>query len=156
MGHEPANPERIDSLSAVTVEGLRPDPPAKKDKRRHERLKCDGIAEVHLPHAGLRIAGRVADLSIAGCFIEASSVNLERGTLVEILFKANRFCFRVAGNITALRRAGMGIAFLHPSERVQKQICELVQELADASRDSGGQISDQESHDSSALKAKAR
>lgn len=156
MEHEPVNPERIDSPSTVTIEGVRPDLPAKKDKRRHERLKCDGIAEVHLPHAGLRIAGRVSDLSIAGCFIEASSVNLERGTLVEILFKANRFCFRVAGNVTALRRTGMGIAFLHPSDRVQKQICELVKELADAPRDTDCQSAGQENPAPSETKQKAR
>jgi hypothetical protein len=50
----------------------------------------------------------------------------------------------------------MGIAFLHPSERVQKQICELLKELADAPPNSGGEISDQANRDASAPKQKAR
>jgi PilZ domain len=102
-----------------------------EDRRRNPRFDCDGVAEITLPHAGLRLVGRISDLSSAGCFVEAPSLNLERGTQVEIRFDANRLCFRVAGNIISLRpRVGVGIAFLHLTDRMLRQIGELIDELA--------------------------
>lgn len=125
---------RDEPLNTGTMPGILAEPqtePCKKtDKRKSERFECDGVAEISLPHAGLRISGRIADLSISGCFIEASSINLERGTQVEVMFHANRLSFRIGGNIAVLRpRVGVGIAFLHPSDRILRQIRELVAEL---------------------------
>jgi hypothetical protein len=46
------------------------------------------------------------------------------------MFHANRLSFRIGGNIAVLRpRVGVGIAFLHPSDRILRQIRELVAEL---------------------------
>lgn len=101
-----------------------------QEKRKHPRFACEGRAEIFLPHAGLRIAGTIADLSLAGCFIEASAVNLERGTQVEVYFEANRLPFRVAGSISVVYRGlGAGIAFLRPNQRTARYIAELIKEL---------------------------
>jgi len=84
------------------------------------------------PHGGLRISGRVRDLSLSGCFVESASINLERGTQVEVYFQTERLHFRVAGNVTVLRKGnGVGVAFLSPSARLARQIRELVKELAE-------------------------
>jgi PilZ domain len=131
-------PARVGPLNAAPARSRKPaksvSAPAsaeEKERRRTPRYVCDGTAEVLLPYAGLRVAGRISNISIAGCFIEAPSINLERGTQVEVKFVANQLCFRVAGNIISLRpRVGVGIAFLHPHERVLKQIGELIDELA--------------------------
>ncbi len=102
------------------------------ERRKHTRYRCEGIAQVSLPHAGLRISGQISDLSVAGCFIEAASVKFERGTQVEVYFETNRLQFRVAGNVLVLRPGlGVGILFLNPNARVTRQIAELIQELAE-------------------------
>lgn len=101
-----------------------------QERRKHPRFACEGRAEIFLPHAGLRIAGSIADLSLAGCFIEAPAVNLERGTQVEVYFEANRLPFRVAGSISVVYRGlGAGIAFLRPNQRTARCITELIKEL---------------------------
>ena len=71
-------------------------------------------------------------MSLSGCFIEASSINLERGTQVEVYFETNQLHFRVAGNVLVVRPgAGVGISFLHPSARIARQIAQLVAELGE-------------------------
>ena len=145
MSNEPANMGLSNAAPAPTRKIAKPTPvpvsaeePAsvpvsaeEKEKRRNPRFVCDGTAEVLLPHAGWRVSGRISDISLAGCFIEAPSIKLERGTQVEVKFVANQLCFRVAGNIISLRpRVGVGVAFLHPHARVLKQIGELIDELA--------------------------
>jgi hypothetical protein len=109
-------------------------PPESKgrERRRYPRFSCEGRAEVSLPHGGLLVRGRILDVSIAGCFIETSAINLERGTHVEVFFESRQLRFRVAGNIAVLHPpTGVGISFLHPSIRVAQQIGQLVKELAE-------------------------
>ena len=100
------------------------------NRRRHPRYTCEGHAEVYLPHGGLLLRGKILDLSLSGCFIETSAINLERGTHVEIYFTTRQLQFRVAGNIAVLhRKRGAGIAFQNLSPRNARQIAELVHEL---------------------------
>ncbi len=100
------------------------------NRRRHPRYACQGHAEVYLPQGGLLLRGRILDLSLSGCFIETSAINLERGTHVEIYFTTRQLQFRVAGNIAVLhRKRGAGIAFQSLSPRNARQISELVHEL---------------------------
>ncbi|MBT9331312.1 PilZ domain-containing protein [Paracidobacterium acidisoli] len=99
------------------------------ERRQASRYDCEGYAEVFLPLGGLRFRGRILNLSLTGCFIEAN-FNLERGTRVEIYFEARHLRFRVAGAVAALRnRRGVGVSFVDLTPRRAAQIEDLVQEL---------------------------
>jgi hypothetical protein len=103
-----------------------------RERRSHPRLACEGGAKVCLPHGGLLLTGTILNVSLSGCYIEARSINLERGTQVEVSFETRQLHFRVAGNITVLHpRKGVGISFLKLSHRATRQITQLMQELAD-------------------------
>ncbi len=105
------------------------------EQRRHPRYACDGYAEVHLPHAGLRFRGHIQNLSISGCYIE-TELNLERGTYVEVFFRVRQLRFRLAGNIAGVEwRKGVRIAFREVSSRGAAYVEELVRELAGAQED---------------------
>ena len=100
------------------------------NRRRHPRYRCEGHAEVFLPHGGLLLRGKILDLSLSGCFIETAAISLERGTRVEVYFTARQLQFRVAGHIAVPhRKRGAGIAFLELSPRSARQVTELVREL---------------------------
>jgi hypothetical protein len=108
------------------------------DRRRHPRYPCEGHAEVFVPHGGLLFRGRILDLSLSGCFIETATINLERGTRVEVYFAARQLQFRVAGHIAALyRKRGAGIAFQNMGPRRARQVDELVKELKEISEQQG-------------------
>lgn len=103
------------------------------ERRRHPRYACDGYAEVHLPHAGLRFRGRIRNLSASGCYVE-TELNLERGTYVEVFFRLHQLRFRLPGNVVGVdRRAGVRLAFLNVSGRRAAHIAELMRELAEQS-----------------------
>jgi hypothetical protein len=115
---------------------LAPEELAAEEKRRHPRYRCDGYAEVFLPHGGLLFRGRIANLSVSGCYIETTMANLERGTLIEAYFVTNQLQFRVQGNIAEVRkRSGVGISFLNVSPRRARQISTLIGELAEEQRE---------------------
>lgn len=101
-----------------------------QNRRRHPRYPCEGHAEVCLPSGGLLLRGKILDISLSGCFIQAPAMTLERGTSVEVYFSARQMQFRVAGNIAVLHpRKGAGIAFQRMIPRRTRQIAELVSEL---------------------------
>jgi hypothetical protein len=104
-----------------------------RERRRHPRYSCDGYAEVHLPHAGLRFRGRIQNLSVSGCYIE-TELNLERGTYIEVFFGLHQLRFRLAGNVIGVDgRSGVRIAFLNVTGRRATHIEELMRELAEKS-----------------------
>jgi len=103
---------------------------ALSNRRRHPRFSCEGYAEVFVPHGALLFRGKILDLSLSGCFIATPSLNLERGTRVEVYFVARQMQVRIGGHIAALhRRRGAGIAFQNLDSRRSRQITELLSEL---------------------------
>jgi hypothetical protein len=101
-----------------------------QNRRRHPRYPCEGHAEVCVPHGALLFQGKILDLSLSGCFIETTAINLERGTHVEVYFVTRQMQFRVAGHIAVLyRKRGAGIAFQELGPRRARQVAELVREL---------------------------
>ncbi|MBV8631283.1 MAG: PilZ domain-containing protein [Silvibacterium sp.] len=104
----------------------------REEKRRYPRYSCEGYAEVLLPAGGMLFRGRIRDLSVSGCFIEAAMPRLERGTLVEVYFVTNQLQFRVQANIAGVReKRGAGISFVNVSPRRAAQIAALIGELAE-------------------------
>lgn len=100
------------------------------NRRRHPRFACEGHAEVFVPQGALIFRGKILDLSLSGCFIETPTLNLERGTRVEVYFVARQMQFRIGGHIAMLhRKRGAGIAFQELDPRRSRQISELLGEL---------------------------
>jgi hypothetical protein len=109
-------------------------PAAKPQNRRQcPRYRCEGDAEVFVPHGALLFRGKILDLSFSGCFIEVPALDLERGTPVEVSFSVRQMQFRVAGRIAIMhRRRGAGIAFEALTSRRARQISDLITELKEA------------------------
>jgi hypothetical protein len=109
-----------------------PGAPEVPERRRSRRYACEGRAEVFLPHGGTVIRGRILNVSSRGCFIEAPNINFERGTHVEVFFESKQLQLRVAGSVAILNpRRGVGIAFLHLSVRIARQLQELIRQLSE-------------------------
>ena len=101
-----------------------------QNRRQYPRYRCEGDAEVFVPHGALLFRGKILDLSFSGCFIEAPALDLERGTPVEVSFAVHQIQFRVAGRIAIMhRRRGAGIAFDALGPRRARQISDLITEL---------------------------
>jgi PilZ domain len=99
------------------------------ERRTAQRYGCAGDAEIVLPGRGLRYAGKIGNLSVGGCFIEAQC-SLERGTAVEVWMKAAGQPLRVAANLMVRRTTGVGLRFLGMTDRKAEQIRTLIAELA--------------------------
>lgn len=109
-------------------------PAAKPQNRRQcPRYRCEGDAEVFVPHGALLFRGKILNLSLSGCFIEVPALDLERGTPVEVSFSVRQMQFRVAGRIAIMhRRRGAGIAFGALTSQRARQISDLITELKEA------------------------
>lgn len=86
-----------------------------------------------VPGRGLRYAGKIGNLSVGGCFIEARC-DLERGTAVEVWMQAEGQPLRVAANLMVRRTTGVGLRFLGMTERKTLQVRSLIAELAEEER----------------------
>jgi hypothetical protein len=103
------------------------------ERRTAQRYGCAGNAEIVLPGRGLRYAGKIGNLSVGGCFIEAHC-SLERGTAVEVWMNAEGQPLRVAANLMVRRTTGVGLRFLGMTERKAQQVRALIAELAEEER----------------------
>jgi hypothetical protein len=99
------------------------------ERRTAQRYGCAGDAEIVLPGGGLRYAGKIGNLSVGGCFIEAHC-DLERGTAVEVWMNAEGQPLRVAANLLVRRTSGVGLRFLGMTDRKTLLIRSLIAELA--------------------------
>jgi hypothetical protein len=136
MNDAAANPDFSSSLCSDSGPSPNPGPECEDgenaaivDRRRAARYDCDVYAEVFLPSGGLNFRGRILNMSVTGCFVEAE-FNLERGTRVEVYIETSSTRFRVAGAVSALRsKRGVGIFFVDLTRRGAGQIEELIGEL---------------------------
>lgn len=110
-----------------------------QNRRQHSRYRCEGDAEVFVPHGALLFRGKILDLSFSGCFVEVPALDLERGTPVEVSFSLHQIQFRVAGRIAIMhRRRGAGIAFDALGPRRARQISDLITELKETASERTG------------------
>ena len=126
-------------------------------RRKAPRYGCAGDAEIVLPGRGLHFKGKIGDLSIGGCFIEAHC-KLERGTSVELWMNAQGQPLRVAANLLEWREQGAGFRFHSLTPRKKEQICGLIAELAEelAERERAKHASEGEPQQSEAEEEPAR
>jgi hypothetical protein len=101
------------------------------ERRKTQRVPCEGKGEVIVLGGALQFSGEVRDLSVSGCLLETNKkFVLERGTQLEIVLDVNRVHFRVAGGVRSNSSSrGVGFEFMHLSSRSAEQLRQLVEEL---------------------------
>jgi c-di-GMP-binding flagellar brake protein YcgR len=107
-------------------------PPARKiDRRKESRQSVEGTAILHLLDPGIRLRGRILDLSLNGCqFRTEDCFPLGIRSRVEIEFQLDGLPFRLAGVTQSIhKRHKVGVQFLSVSERKRAQLVELIAEI---------------------------
>ena len=99
--------------------------------RRHKRYDVDSKAVIYLVNIGVRVMGRIQDLSPGGCRIrtdERFSVGIY--VRAEVDFHLEGLPFRLPGVTQAIYdKHTIGIRFLDMSERKREQLSMLIEEL---------------------------
>lgn len=105
------------------------------EKRRHQRYSVDTSATIHLINIGVRLKGRIVDLSPGGCRIRTDE-RFSVGIYVrsEVDFHLDGMPFRLLGVTQAMHdKFTVGIRFLEMSARKHEQLMQLIQELMENS-----------------------
>ncbi len=103
----------------------------KPDRREHPRYDVDGNATIYLLKIASMLRGRILDISLGGCRIQA----LQRFPVgiycrVEIEFSLDGIPFRLVGVTQSIHnRNTIGIRFLDMSERKREQLVQFVREI---------------------------
>jgi len=108
-----------------------PPPTQKAERRKESRHTVDGTATLHLLDPGIRLRGRILDLSLDGCqFRTEDCFPLGIRSRVEIEFHLDGLPFRLAGVTQSIhKRHKVGVRFLSVSDRKREQIVELIAEI---------------------------
>jgi c-di-GMP-binding flagellar brake protein YcgR len=106
----------------------------KGERRKEPRLKVDGAAVLHLLDLGIRLRGRVLDLSVSGCqFRTEDCYSLGIYRRVEIEFTVEGTPFRLSGVTQSIhKKSAVGVRFLNVSDRKWQQLVELIAEIQEA------------------------
>ncbi len=102
-----------------------------REKRKHVRQYCSGIADAYPRPDAAPHRARIADLSLEGCLLHFEGAHqLEIGETLEIAFNVNQLPFRVRARVRAVRSAkSLGAQFDSVSGRTERRLAELVEEL---------------------------
>ena len=120
-------PERADGAEAS---GMSVVSAAQRDtlaeKRRSPRYKCQGSAEMLQEGADLRTWATFTDISLHGCYVEATAT-YPAGTPLQMKLSANGFQIKAKGTVRiAYPYLGMGIAFTDMSDEDRTRLRELL------------------------------
>ncbi len=112
---------------------------SKPIERRDPRLRCKGMAEICVLPVGRSVTGKMVDLSVRGCCIEApTAIPVKVDDRIEVCFRVNGLAVRLAGIVRHMQgKERAGIEFTDVSRRKEIQINELVFELFDRKEELG-------------------
>lgn len=83
-----------------------------ENRRSAPRYSLIATAELTEPASGVRISGRISEVSRKGCYIDLLNT-LPKGTLVQVRISRDRGTFATPAKIVYVQEGmGMGIAFL--------------------------------------------
>ena len=100
-----------------------------RERRSVPRFSLIAQAEVVEPGSGVRIAGRISEISCKGCYVDLLNT-LPVGTLVEVRVSRDRGEFSSRGRIVyAQEGMGMGIAFQETIPEQQQVLDGWIEEL---------------------------
>jgi hypothetical protein len=110
------------------------EPPTGRERRRHERFACDGLAEVVVFDPDLLFRGEIRDISLTGCYIVTRArLNLKRFAEVELRFSAGGQRLSSLARVMDVRPGkGVGIEFLPGDPRMDRRFHELIARLSSA------------------------
>jgi c-di-GMP-binding flagellar brake protein YcgR len=101
------------------------------ERRQHTRYNVDVWAEVMVKDGTMLFRGRVLDVSIGGCYIEAEArLRLAPGTTVEMVFRLNDDVFRCEATTRMVRTRGAGFLFSNRNAKMQTELERLIRELS--------------------------
>ncbi len=99
------------------------------ERRRNPRLRCSLSVELHPATQENRIWGRVADISLGGCFVEMSSP-LKEGTQLRLALWIQEKKVWVLGKVAGLRLgSGVGVEFLEMKDDDREQLKRYIDSL---------------------------
>ncbi|HEY6766291.1 MAG TPA: PilZ domain-containing protein [Candidatus Sulfotelmatobacter sp.] len=108
-------------------------PSPAQEKRRGPRYKCNASAEVCPQSTQTRTWATCTDISVQGCYLEASATH-PIGTVLQIKIEANDIRIISQGNVRAnYPHLGMGIAFTYMSEENRAKLKEMLRTLGSPS-----------------------
>lgn len=100
-----------------------------RERRSVPRYSLIAQTEIVEPTSGLRIAGRISEISSKGCYVDLLNT-LPVPTIVEVHVSRDRGTFMSRGRIIyAQDGMGMGIAFLEMSDDQSKILHAWLEEL---------------------------
>jgi hypothetical protein len=100
------------------------------EKRRSPRYKCEGSAEMRQEGVDLRTWATFTDISLHGCYVEATATYPVE-TLLDMKLEANGFKVHAKGSVrVSYPYLGMGIAFTEISEEDRSRLRELLRSIS--------------------------
>jgi PilZ domain len=103
----------------------------KRERRKESRHPVDGSAILNLLYLGIKMPGRVLDLSLNGCCIRTDdryALGIYRR--IEVELRIEGLPFRLAGVTQSIHNSNsVGIRFLDVSERKRDQLVQLIEDL---------------------------
>jgi len=118
----------MDDSSGSPIEARR----AIRERRSVPRYSLIAQAEIVEPGSGVRIAGRISEISSKGCYVDLLNT-LPVGTIVETRVARDQGNFFSRGRIVyAQEGMGMGIAFQETTPEQQQILDSWIEELRSA------------------------
>jgi hypothetical protein len=124
------SPAELSNASAGAAPSAASQAFASKEKRRTPRYKLEGSAEMREEGRDLRTWATFSDISLHGCYVEATATT-DVGTVLQIKLEANGFRIETRGCVrVSYPSLGMGIAFTEMSEENRTQLRELLTKIS--------------------------
>ena len=103
-----------------------------RERRSVPRYSLIAQAEVVEPVSGVRIAGRISEVSSKGCYVDLLNT-LPVGTIVEVRVSRDQGKFLSRGRIVyAQEGMGMGVAFQETTPEQQQILDSWIEEMKSA------------------------
>ena len=84
------------------------------EKRAAPRYSLVATAEIVDPVSGVRMSGRISEVSRKGCYVDLLNT-LPKNTMVQVRISRDRGTFESPGKIVYVQESmGMGLAFIDP------------------------------------------
>jgi len=113
---------------------------ASPDKRKSPRYRCQGKAHIREIATGVSIWTTFTDISLHGCYVEATTA-YRVGVTLGLKLEANGYRVEATGDVrVSYPNLGMGISFTKMSEEDRERLRELVRSISRPSVILGGRV----------------
>ena len=104
--------------------------PPYRERRTVPRFSLIATAEIEEPISGVRISGRISEISRKGCYVDLLNT-LPTGTAIQVRISRDQGAFASSGKIIYTQEGmGMGVAFVDPSSDQLNTLDSWLAELA--------------------------